>query len=153
MTGKTSQTIVNISFKNATKVFTGPLIAVNDRVSEEDFQELMTPELEIIKREIRSMKTRKINFFTWNEKQELEKVGKSLFEPLNIYWSMNGMICVLVYESAFLVYKLSEKKELFYYGQQNISVNKECSFENLGSIRLLLGKFVLLYFRKYCWIL
>lgn len=113
--------IVTFRFKMPTKIFGGPFYAISDRVSEEDFQEMMKPELEAIKRDIRSVKTRKINFFQFKD-SKFAKVGTAVVEPLHVFWNLAGTICILAYELNYIVYRVDENHQLLYYGEKNRSV-------------------------------
>jgi hypothetical protein len=83
----------------------------------------MRPELEAIKRDIRSNKTRKINFYQFTPTgSKFSKVGTAILEPLQVYWNLAGTICVLAYELNYMVYKVNEQGHLFYYGEKGHSV-------------------------------
>ena len=54
---------MSFRFKNATKVFGGPFYGIAEMITEDDFKELITPELEQVKRDIRSTKRSILNFY------------------------------------------------------------------------------------------
>lgn len=48
------------------KLFAGPFYGVVDKLAEGDLAELVTPELESVKKDLRSAATHKLSFFEYN---------------------------------------------------------------------------------------